>query len=247
MAADDAAISNAQTQLGYTRIVAPITGIAGIRQVDVGNLVSANGTGIVTLTQVHPLNVMFTLPEQNLAAVRDALAADPDGVEVAALDRTDAHIIATGVLKVIDNQIDTATGTFKVKSEFDNADSTLWPGQFVNVRVRVRTVEGGIVVPATAVQRGPEGSYAYVLQPDDTVAMQPVQPAGDAGDNNVLVSKGLSAGTRVVTEGQFRLKPGSKVQPLAPGQAAAPLSAEELAKLKAAGGPSGGGGRGPRH
>lgn len=247
VAADDAAISNAQTQLGYTRIVAPITGIAGIRQVDVGNLVSANGTGIVTLTQVHPLNVMFTLPEQNLAAVRDALAADPDGVEVAALDRTDAHIIATGVLKVIDNQIDTATGTFKVKSEFDNADSTLWPGQFVNVRVRVRTVEGGIVVPATAVQRGPEGSYAYVLQPDDTVAMQPVQPAGDAGDNNVLVSKGLSAGTRVVTEGQFRLKPGSKVQPLAPGQAAAPLSAEELAKLKAAGGPSGGGGRGPRH
>lgn len=250
VAADDAAISNAQTQLGYTRIVAPITGIAGIRQVDVGNLVSANGTGIVTLTQVHPLNVMFTLPEQNLAAVRDALAADPDGVEVAALDRTDAHIIATGVLKVIDNQIDTATGTFKVKSEFDNADSTLWPGQFVNVRVRVRTVEGGIVVPATAVQRGPEGSYAYVLQPDNTVAMQPVQPGGDAGDSNVLVSQGLSAGMRVVTEGQFRLKPGSKVQPLAPGQAAAPLSAEELAKLKAAGGasgPSGGGGRGPRH
>lgn len=247
VAADDAAISNAQAQLGYTRITAPITGVAGIRQVDVGNLVSANGTGIVTLTQVHPINVMFTLPEQNLEAVRGALTADRDGVEVAALDRTDAHVITTGVLKVIDNQIDSATGSFKVKSEFTNADNALWPGQFVNVRVKVRTVAGGIVVPATAVQRGPEGSYAYVLQADNTVAMQPVEAAGDAGNNNVLIAKGLAVGDRVVTEGQFRLKPGSKVQPLAPGEVAAPLSAEELAKLKAAGGGAASGGRGPRH
>ncbi len=246
VAADDAAIASAQVQLGYTRIQAPISGVAGIRQVDVGNLVSANGTGIVTLTQVHPLSVVFPLPEQNLQAVRAAKQADADGVEVAALDRTDAHVIALGTLQVIDNLIDTSTATFKVKAQFANDDNSLWPGQFVNVRVKVRTVAHGVVVPATAVQRGPEGSYAYVLQADDTVAMKPVVPGGDAGDNNVLIDSGLAAGDRVVTEGQFRLKPGSKVQALAPGQAPAELSAEELAKLKAKGGASAPhGGHGP--
>ena len=237
IAADDAAIASARTQLGYTRVTAPITGIAGIRQIDVGNLVQANaGSGIVVLTQVHPINVMFTLPEQNLDGVRTAQRAAAGGLEVAALDRTDAHVIATGALRVIDNQIDTATGTFKLKSEFGNADNALWPGQFVNVRVRLRTVVGGLVVPATAVQRGPEGNYVYALQADDTVAMKAVATAGDAGDDGVLVSSGIAAGDKVVTEGQFRLKPGSKVQALAPGEAPAPPSAEELAKIKAQGG-----------
>lgn len=236
VAADDASVSNAQTQLGYTRISAPITGVAGIRQVDVGNLVSANGTGIVTLTQVHPINIVFALPEQNLESVRRAQADEAVGVEVVAFDRADAHQIAQGTLKVVDNQIDTATGTFKVKSQFGNEDSALWPGQFVNVRVKVRTVAGAIVVPATAVQRGPDGSYAYVLQPDNTVQMKTVVAGGDAGDNNVLVTSGLATGERVVTEGQFRLKPGSKVVPLAPGETPAPPTAEELAKLKQQGG-----------
>ena len=245
VAADDAAVSSAQTQLDYTRITAPISGIAGIRQVDVGNLVTANGTGIVTLTQIHPINVMFPLPAQNLDSVRAAQAAEADGIEVDAFDRTDQHRIAQGVLKVVDNQIDTSTNTFKAKSEFANADGSLWPGQFVNVRAKVQTVAGAIVVPATAVQRGPDGSYAYVLQPDNTVAMKTVVPGGDAGNDNVLVSSGLAAGDRVVTEGQFRLKPGSKVTALAPGETPAPPSAEDLAKLKAKAGAQGQrGGRG---
>ena len=248
VAADDAAVSSAQTQLGYTRIVAPINGVAGIRGVDVGNLVTANGTGIVTLTQIHPINVMFPLPEKDLESVRAAQAKSPDAVEVIALDRTDAHEIAHGVLKVVDNQIDTSTGTFKVKSEFANADGSLWPGQFVNVRVKVRTDAGAVVVPATAVQRGPDNSYAYVLQADNTVAMKPVVPGGDAGNDNVVVTSGLAAGDRVVTEGQFRLKPGSKVHALAPGETPAAPTAEELAKLKAKAGAQGQrNGGGPRH
>ncbi len=231
VAADDAAIATARTQLGYTKITAPIDGIAGIRLVDVGNLVTANsGSGIVVLTQVHPINVIFNLPEQNLEDVRASSAADP--LPVTALDRTDSHPIADGVLKVIDNQIDTTTGTFKLKAEFANEKNALWPGQFVNVRVRVRTVRSGLVVPATAVQRGPDGSYAYVVQPDSTVAMVPLQLGNEAGDNTILVTAGLKAGDKVVTEGQFRLKPGSKVRALAPGEAAPPTSEAELDKLK---------------
>jgi multidrug efflux system membrane fusion protein len=176
--------------------------------------------------------VVFTLPEQSLDAVRGAQASDSAGIEIAALDRTDAHVIATGVLKVIDNQIDTTTGTFKLKSEFGNADNALWPGQFVNVRAKVRTVKAGVVVPATALQRGPDSSYVYALQADGTVAMKPVVSGGDAGNNNVLLTSGVAAGDKVVTEGQFRLKPGSKVQALAPGETPPPPSAEDLAKVK---------------
>jgi len=230
--ADEAAASSTRTQLGYTRITAPIDGIAGIRQVDVGNLVTANSTtGLVVLTQVHPLNVMFSLPEQNLDLVRSTDASNP--LPVTALDRTDSHPIAEGILKVIDNQIDTTTGTFKLKSEFANTENALWPGQFVNVRVQVKTVSNGLVVPATAVQRGPDGSYAYVVQPDSTVAMTPLQLGDEAADNTILVTSGLKVGDKVVTEGQFRLKPGSKVQPLAPGEAPPATSTAELDKLKA--------------
>jgi len=232
VAADEAAASSARTQLGYTRITSPIDGIAGIRAVDVGNLVTANSsTGLVVLTQIHPLNVMFSLPEQNLDLVRASAGADP--LPVSALDRTDAHEIAAGELKVVDNQIDTTTGTVKLKAEFANTANTLWPGQFVNVRVRVKTVTGGLVVPTTAVQRGPDGSYAYVLQADNTVAMTPLKIGEEAGDDAIVVTSGLKQGDKVVTEGQFRLKPGSKVQPLAPGEAAPATSAEELAKIKA--------------
>ncbi|MGH8174432.1 MAG: efflux RND transporter periplasmic adaptor subunit, partial [Rhodanobacteraceae bacterium] len=151
---------------------------------------------------------------------------------VTALDRNDSHEIATGVLKVVDNQIDASTGTFKLKSEFANANNALWPGQFVNVRVKVKTISGGVVVPATAVQRGPDGSYAYVVQPDNTVAMQALQVGDQASDSSVLITSGLKVGDKVVTEGQFRLKPGSTVQPLAPGEAGPATSAEELAKIK---------------
>ncbi|BFI94619.1 MAG: efflux RND transporter periplasmic adaptor subunit [Rhodanobacter sp.] len=225
VAADDAAIRDAKVQLDYTRILSPIDGVAGIRGVDPGNVVSTSSS-IVTLTQLHPINIMFNLPEQNLDMVRKAQLAAP--LQVAALDRTDAHPVATGgVLKVIDNQIDTSTGTFRLKSEFPNADNALWPGQFVNVRLQVRVDDGALVIPAEAVQRGPDGDYVYEVQGDNTVKMQPVVVAGEVGDSHVMIGSGLKLGEQVVTEGQFRLKPGSKVNPLKPGEVPpAPTDAE---------------------
>ncbi len=240
VAADEAAASSARTQLGYTRITAPITGIAGLRQVDVGNLVQANSsTGLVVLTQIHPINVMFTLPSQNLSEVRAAQAAG--NLHVAALDRTDSHVVAgDGVLKVIDNQIDVTTSTFKLKSEFPNVDGQLWPGQFVNVRMLLRTVKDGLVVPTQAVQRGPDGDYVYQLQADNTVTMQSVKTTSQADDTHMLIGSGLKVGDRVVTEGQFRLKPGAKVTALAPGEVPKAPSVEEVQKQKDGSGKRGG-------
>ncbi len=231
VAADDAAIRDAKVQLDYTRIHSPIDGLAGIRGVDPGNVVSTS-TAIVTLTQLHPIYVMFSLPEQNLDLVRKAaLGATP--LQVTALDRVDAHPIASdGVLKVIDNQIDTTTGTFRLKSEFPNSKNELWPGQFVNVRLLVNTVDGGLVIPAQAVQRGPDGDYVYQVQADSTVKMQPVLVAGEVGDSHVMIGSGLKVGEQVVTEGQFRLKPGSKVNALKPGQVPAAPTAAQLDKAK---------------
>ena len=226
VAADNAAINNARTQLGFTRVVAPIDGHAGIRQVDVGNLVQANGTGIVVLTQTQPINILFNLPQQDMAKVREAGTAP---LKVLALSRTEGATIAEGELKVIDNTIDTSTATFRLKSEFPNTDRKLWPGEFVNVRLQVKTVQGGIVVPSTGVQQGPDGEYAWVVQGDDTVKMQKVVSAGVVDGGSLLVAEGLAAGDRVVTEGQFRLKTGSKVKPLAPGEVAAPSPPAEAA------------------
>jgi len=216
--ADEANVRSAKVQLDFTKIISPIDGVAGIRQVDPGNVVTTT-TAIVTLTQIQPIYVIFSLPEQNLEAVRDAAQNGANKLEVIALDRSDAHPLDTsGYLQVVDNQIDTATGTFKLRAEFDNPKSALWPGQFVNVQLRVRTVAGGLVIPAQAVQRGPDGDFVYKLQQDKTVAMQPVTVAGEVGDSHVMVSNGLASGDQVVTEGQFRLKPGSKVQALKPGE-----------------------------
>lgn len=238
VASDEAAIRDAKVQLDYTKVIAPIDGLAGIRGVDPGNVVTT-ASNIVTLTQLHPINVMFTLPEKNLDMVRQAAAGDP--LDVTALDRADAHTIAAGgVLKVIDNQIDVSTGTFRLKSEFDNAKNELWPGQFVNVRLKVRTVNGGLVIPAQAVQRGPDGDYVYLVQGDDTVKMQPVTVAGEVGDSHVMIGAGLKQDERVVTEGQFRLKPGSKIKALKPGEVPAAPTAEELKQAKTKNGGSGG-------
>ena len=237
---DRAAAESAKVQLDYTQIRSPIDGVAGIRAVDPGNVVSTSST-IVTLTQLHPIYVMFTLPEQNLDMVRKAQAQAP--LEVAALDRVDKHPVATGgVLKVIDNEIDAATGTFRLKSEFQNADNALWPGQFVNVRLQVRVADGALVIPAEAVQRGPDGDYVYQVQGDNTVKMQPVVVAGEVGDSHVMIGSGLNAGEQVVTEGQFRLKPGSKVNPLKPGEVPPAPTATDLQKAKLQG--KGGGRRG---
>ena len=215
--ADQAALDSARVQLGYTTIRAPINGVAGLRLVDVGNVVGPTTTGgIVVLTQIHPISVLFNLPQQNIEAVRDGMAKG--ALQVAALDRSNNKVIASGVLRVVSNQIDTSTSTFQLKAEFANPTDTLWPGQFVNVRLQLGTLHDALVVPVQAVQRGPDGDYVFAVQPDDTVKMQPVTTGSAAGASHVVIDKGLAAGTRVVTEGQFRLKQDSKVIPLAPGQ-----------------------------
>ncbi|PTR27333.1 multidrug efflux system membrane fusion protein [Luteibacter sp. OK325] len=233
--ADQAAIRAAQVQLGFTKVIAPIDGLAGIRSVDAGNIV-ATTDAIVTLTELHPIYVMFFLPEKNLDLVRGSTTdGSLSALEVSALDRVDSHAIATGHLDVLDNTIDTSTGTFRLRSLFDNEKTQLWPGQFVNVQLKVRTVKNGLVVPAQAVQRGPDGDYVYLVQGDNTVKMQAVETATEVGDSHVMLTKGVKVGDKVVTEGQFRLKPGSKIQPLAPGQVPAAPTADELQKSQQAG------------
>jgi multidrug efflux system membrane fusion protein len=239
VAANEASMRAAQVQLQYTRVTAPISGIAGIRAVDAGNIVSA-GTALVTLTQIHPIHVVFNLPERQLPAVREAQAAG--AVDIAALDRNDAHVLTDGgKLDVVDNQISSDSGTFRARALFDNADNSLWPGQFVNVRMQLRTIAGGVVIPTQAVMRGPDGEYVYIVKPDSTVAMQTVKSGVEVGDSQVQITEGLKGGERVVSEGQFRLKPGAKVTALKPGETpAAPTEAE----LKAAQQQGGGGRRG---
>ncbi|MGE6331698.1 efflux RND transporter periplasmic adaptor subunit [Stenotrophomonas sp. NPDC077659] len=244
VAANEASARAAQVQLQYTRITAPISGIAGIRAVDAGNVVSA-GTALVTLTQIHPIHVLFNLPERQLGDVRQAQAAGK--VPVAALDRADSHVLSgDGTLDVVDNLISADSGTFKARAIFDNTGNGLWPGQFVNVRMQLRTISGGVVIPTQAVLRGPDSEYVYVVQGDNTVKMQTVRSGVEVGDSQVQIAEGLKGGERVVSEGQFRLKPGSRVTALKPGETpAAPTEAE----LKAAEQKSGGGGRrggGPR-
>jgi multidrug efflux system membrane fusion protein len=239
VAANEASMRAAQVQLQYTRVTAPISGIAGIRAVDAGNIVSA-GTALVTLTQIHPIHVVFNLPERQLPAVRQAQAAG--AVDIAALDRNDAHVLTDGgKLDVVDNQISSDSGTFRARALFDNEDNALWPGQFVNVRMQLRTIAGGVVIPTQAVMRGPDGEYVYIVKPDSTVAMQTVKSGVEVGDSQVQITEGLKGGERVVSEGQFRLKPGAKVTALKPGETpAAPTEAE----LKAAQQQGGGGRRG---
>ncbi|NIJ69384.1 efflux RND transporter periplasmic adaptor subunit [Xanthomonas sp. 60] len=243
VAANDASMRAAQVQLQYTKVTAPISGVAGIRAVDAGNVVSA-GTALVTLTQVQPIHVVFNLPERQLAEVRTAQQAG--AVQIAALDRTDAHVLsADGALDVVDNVISSDSGTFRARALFPNADKSLWPGQFVNVRLQLRTIGGGIVIPTQAVMRGPDGEYVYVVQQDSTVKMQTVRSGVEVGDSAVQVTEGLQGGERVVSEGQFRLKPGSKVTALKPGQTPAPPTEAEL-KAAQQGGTRRPGGGGPR-
>lgn len=236
VAADKATAESARINLDYTKVRAPISGLTGIRQVDPGNIMNTNSI-IVTVTHVHPINVVFALPAKDLDQVRARQADHP--LSVAAVNHGDAHVLAgDGVLKVINNRIDPDSGTFTLKAEFPNTHTELWPGQYVDVRMQVGTVENGLVIPVQAVQRGPEGDYVYLLGKDDKVQMQPVTSGDHADDTHVLVTKGLKAGDKVVTEGQFRLKPGSKVTPLKPGEVRVPAAAGTSAKAGSAGQPA---------
>jgi membrane fusion protein, multidrug efflux system len=195
--------------LGYTKIVAPLTGRAGLRQVDQGNIIHASdATGLVIITQLQPVAVQFSLPQQqivrvNAASAKGALAVDVfgnDGITVA----------DSGKLTGIDNQVDPTTGTLKLKAEFPNANLQLWPGQFVNIRLKVDTLSKAVVVPTSSVQRGPAGTFSYVIGDDDVVSAKPIVVT-QQNENDAVIASGLSASDRVVTTGFANLADGARV------------------------------------
>jgi multidrug efflux system membrane fusion protein len=206
---DQAQIDNAHTQLGYTTIRSPIDGRTGLRSVDQGNIVRATDAGgIVTIAQIQPISALFTLPEQDLPALRKANAAGP--ATVWALGPDGKTVLEQGSLALINNEVDQATGTIKLKATFDNRDNALWPGQSVNVRVLLETVDA-LTVPADAVQRTQDGLSVYVVRPDDTVELRRIA-IGPITQGVAVVDQGLGEGERVVTAGQYRLQPDTRVQ-----------------------------------
>ncbi len=209
--ADTAAIANAQAVLNYTKLLSPLDGRTGQRLVDEGNLVRAGDAGIVTIAQIKPISVQFTLPQQQLAQVNAAMAAG--AVQVEAMDGDDKTVIDAGALTFIDNLIDATTGTVRMKADLPNERLQLWPGQFANVRVRVNVLRDSITAPTAAVQRGPMGTFVYVLGGDgakQTVSVRPVVVA-QQDDRQAVISKGLAAGEQVVTSGFARLKDQAQV------------------------------------
>ncbi|MGZ3419389.1 MAG: efflux RND transporter periplasmic adaptor subunit [Polyangiales bacterium] len=218
LAGDAAAIATAQLQLDFARIKSPINGVVGVRQVDVGNIVHPSDAGIVVITQVEPIAVFFTLPEDDLPRINAAMADRKLSVD--AYSRDGSQKLATGELLLIDNKIDPATATIKLKAIFPNDKRTLWPNQFVKARLALSVKKGAIVVPATVVQRGPQGAYAYVVEDGDKVKLVQVEVELSQGEL-VVVSKGLSPGDRVVVDGQNQLRPGARIvaKPYAPTSA----------------------------
>jgi multidrug efflux system membrane fusion protein len=205
---DDAAIANAKAFLDYTTIVAPIDGRTGIRMVDEGNLVRASDAGIVVITEVRPIAVLYTLPQQQLAQV--GAAQERGIVPVEALAADGKTVLDRGTLQVVDNQVDQTTGTVRMKAEFPNASLQLWPGQFVNVRILVETLKQVVTIPTPAVQRGPNGTFAYVVQDDERVSLRPIT-VGLQDETTAVVAKGVAASERVVTTGFARLKDGARI------------------------------------
>ena len=217
--ADQAQVDNAKLQLTYTRIIAPVSGRVGLRQVDVGNMVHASDpNGLLLLTQLQPIAVIFALPEDNLPDVakqmrKGALAVD-------AYSRDDKNKLASGKLLTIDNQIDPTTGTGKLKAVFTNEESSLWPNQFVNIRLLLEVRKNNVVLPTPAIQRGPQGAYVFTVKPDKTVEMRPVNIALTEG-NFTAINTGVNPGEVVVTDGQDKLQANTKIEikeGLPPGQ-----------------------------
>ena len=217
VAGDAAAIDEARVQLGFTHITSPIDGRTGIRLVDVGNIVhTTDTTGIVVVTQLKPISVLFTLAENDLPQIQQAMKDGP--LTVTASSRDDKQVLGTGQLALVDNEIDTSTGTIRLKATFPNGNEVLWPGQFVDVRLLVHTDRNVVTVPSTAVERGPQGLYAYIVRPDNRVDRRQLA-VGQIARGVAVIAKGISPGERVVTAGQYRLEPGTLVMAhAAPGQ-----------------------------
>ncbi|MEE4407701.1 MULTISPECIES: MdtA/MuxA family multidrug efflux RND transporter periplasmic adaptor subunit [unclassified Serratia (in: enterobacteria)] len=230
--ADQGSVDSAKLQITYSRITAPIDGRVGLKLVDVGNYItSGSATGIVVITQTHPIDVVFTLPEGNIGDLLKAQKAGPIGVE--AWDRTNQTQLATGSLLSLDNQIDTTTGTIKLKARFTNEDDALFPNQFVNARLKVDTLHNAIVIPTAALQMGNEGNFVWTLSEDNKVSKHRVT-TGVQDSRQVVISAGLNAGDRVVTDGIDRLTEGMQVEVVTPQAtpAAATPSHQPLAQGK---------------
>ncbi|MEY4921714.1 MAG: hypothetical protein RLY17_431 [Pseudomonadota bacterium] len=217
-------IDSAKLQLTYSRITAPISGKVGLKHVDVGNYItSGTGTPIVVITQIHPIDMIFTLPENDIPAIMQAqktAAKNNTTVAVEAWDRTNKQMLAQGYLLSIDNQIDTTTGTLKLKSRFNNADDMLFPNQFVNARIKVDLLQNAVVVPTAAIQMGNEGNFVWTLNDENKVSKHLVT-TGIQDSKQVVISAGLDAGQRVVTDGIDHLTEGLQVDVITPGAATA--------------------------
>ncbi len=231
LAADQAAADDARLELTYTRIEAPIAGRLGLRRVDAGNLIRANDTnGLVVITQTKPISVMFTVPEVDLAKVLEPMRAG-EKLVAEAWDRNEQHLLATGVLTTVDNQIDLATGTVRLKAEFTNADERLFPNQFVNVRLRVRTLGDAVVIPGAAVQFGSRGTYVFVVNDKNQSSVREIVLGPAEGQEQAVVS-GLVAGEPVVLEGIDRLREGRNVVIVEDGVAVTPPPGPAPARKK---------------
>jgi multidrug efflux system membrane fusion protein len=235
VAFDQAAVESAQLNLGYCRITSPVAGRVGLRQVDIGNLLQANTSTIAIVTQMQPMSVLFTVPEDSVSTILDHLHRG-EKLTVDAFDRSLTNQIASGTLSNSDNQIDTTTGTLKLRAMFDNSKLELFPNQFVNAHLILETLHDQIVVPGAALQNGSQGSYVYLVNADNTVSMRPVVAGPSAGDL-VAITKGLTSGQTVVVDGADQLRDGAKIMlPQAPGTGSSGSS-----------GSSGSGGNGGQH
>jgi len=220
--ADQAVVETAAINLGYTKIVSPVGGRVGLRQVDIGNIVDASTSGIVVVTQLQPISVLFSVPEDSIDAIMDRVKAGAI-LAVEAYDRGQTKKLATGTLSTVDNQIDTTTGTVKLRAMFDNAHDDLFPNQFVNVRLLVSTLHKQTAVPSAAIQRGTSGTFVFAVNVDNTVSMRPVSLGPTDGDK-IAITRGLKPGETVVVDGADRLRDGAEV--ILPGKPAAAPTTE---------------------
>ena len=208
---DQALIDAAKVELSYTRLTSPIDGVAGIRQIDVGNIISPSTTnGLVVVTQLNPISLIFTLPETDLPKIQQQQQKTNTPLKVNAYNQDNTIELGQGVLGLVNNEILQTTGSIQLKANFPNGSHQLWPGELVNARLLLDTRHNGLTVPASVVQQGPNGAYAYVVNPDDTVALRPLKVA-QISDGQALIDSGLKANESVVVDGQYKLQPGTRV------------------------------------
>ena len=223
---DQALIDAANVHLSYTRLTSPINGVVGIRQIDVGNIISPSNTnGLVVITQLHPISLIFTLPETSLPQIQEQQQKSKTELAVLAYNQDNTIRLDQGVLGLVNNEILQTTGSIQLKANFDNKLNRLWPGELVNARLLVDVRHNGLTVPASVVQQGPKGPYAYVVNPDNTVAIRPIKIA-QISDGQALVDSGLEANEQVVIDGQYKLQPGTPVRMLH-GKAAQEAAAQQ--------------------